>query len=334
MLRWPVLLAVWTVPALLSVFETEMFAAQSGHPIALWRVLLSEVPPWYVWAALTPIIFRLGRRWPVDRLPPKVAALGVHLSASLVAGAVYATTAALFAMAAGRMRQTLPVSILDWWLSGLPLIMLSYFGVLGISYAIGLREELAVAQLSALRAQIQPHFLFNTLNAITALVRDQETKSALAMLARLSDLLRSVLTADSAHEIALDEEITFIQQYLGIMEVRFSDRLRVTWEVPDELRAARVPSFVLQPLVENAIRHGIAKRTDAGRIEIVARKSGDRLVLSVSDDGPGPHGNGNGGVGLMNTRKRLEHLYGDATVVLEPAKPGAVATITMPLAYA
>jgi two-component system, LytTR family, sensor kinase len=340
MLQWPVVLAIWTVPALLSVFETEMFAAQNGHAIALWRVLASEVPPWYIWAALTPAIFRLGRRWPLDR-GLRVASLGVHLTASLVAGTLYAAAAALAALLAGRIRQALPVAILDWWLSGLPLIVLSYFGILGISYAIGrareaaqLKAELAVAQLGALKAQIQPHFLFNTLNAITALVRDQETKSALATLALLSDLLRSVLTADAVHEVALSDEITFIEQYLGIMEVRFSDRLRVTWKVPAELRQARVPTFVLQPLVENAIRHGIAKRTEAGRIEIAARRAGDRLVLTVADDGPGPNGSGNGGVGLANTRARLEHLYGDATVVLEGTAPGALATITMPLAYA
>lgn len=332
MLRWPVVLAIWTVPALLSVFETEMFAAQNGEHIALWRVLVSEVPPWYVWAALTPLIVQLGRRWPIHRRPGATN-IGVHLAASLLAGTLYAVVSASLSALSGRARQPLGLSILDWWLSGLPLIMLSYFGVLGISYALVFRDELATAQLGALRAQIQPHFLFNTLNAITALVRDQDTKGALATLARLSDLLRAVLTADAAHEVALEEEIAFIEQYLGIMEVRYSDRLRITWTVPDDLRGARVPSFVLQPLVENAIRHGIAKRTEAGRIEIAARRAGDRLVLTVTDDGPGPNGAGDG-MGLANTRERLQRLYGDATVALAPQHPGAVATITMPLAYA
>ena len=334
MLGWPVVLAIWTVPALLSVFETEMFLAQFGQRVALWRVLLSEVPPWYVWAALTPVIFRLGRRWPLDRMPPRPRSVGVHLTASLVAGALYASVAAVLSMATGRARQALPISILDWWLSGLPLIMLSYFGVLGIGYALVLRSELAGAQLGALRAQIQPHFLFNTLNAITALVRDQETKSALATLARLSDLLRSVLTADASHEVSLGDEINFIEQYLGIMEVRYSDRLRVTYNVPSDLRDVRVPTFVLQPLVENAIRHGIAKRTEAGRIDIAARRMGDQLVLTVSDDGPGPNGTANGGVGLANTRERLRHLYGNGTVELSAGERGAIATIIMPLAQA
>jgi two-component system, LytTR family, sensor kinase len=328
----PIVFAVWTIPALLSVFETEMFAAQFGQHIALWRVLVSEVPPWYVWAALTPLIVSLGRRWPLHRRPDPTH-IGIHLIASLVAGTLYAGVAAALAELAGRARQPLGLSILDWWLSGLPLIMLSYFGVLGISYAVALRNELATAQLGALRAQIQPHFLFNTLNAITALVRDQETKGALATLARLSDLLRAVLTADAAHEVQLAEEIAFIEQYLGIMEVRYSDRLRVSWSVPDDLRTARVPTFVLQPLVENAIRHGIAKRTEAGRIEIAARRAGDRLILTVTDDGPGPNGAGDG-MGLANTRERLERLYGSATVAVEAHSPGAVATITMPLAYA
>jgi two-component system LytT family sensor kinase len=330
MLRWPVVLAIWTVPALLSVFETEMFLAQNGHSLPLWRVLVSEVPPWYVWAALTPVIFRLGRRWPLDR-GPRGASVAVHVGASLVAGVLYASIAALLSMAAGRARQALPLDILDWWLSGLPLIMLSYFGVLGIGYALVIRSELAIAQLGALRAQIQPHFLFNTLNAITALVRDQETKSALATLARLSELLRSVLTADASHEVSLGDELGYIEQYLGIMEVRYSDRLRVTYQVPNDLRGVRVPTFVLQPLVENAIRHGIAKRSEAGRIDIAARKVGDQLVLTVSDDGPGPNGVANGGVGLANTRERLRRLYSHATVELAAGHPGAVATITMPL---
>jgi two-component system, LytTR family, sensor kinase len=335
MLAWPVLLAIWTVPALLSVFETEMFLAQNGHSLELWRVLLSEVPAWYVWAALTPLIFRLGRRWPLDRMPPRGGSVAIHVMASLAVGAIYALVAAVLSMVAGRARQALPIDILDWWLSGLPLIMLSYFGILGIGYALVLRSELAVAQLGALRAQIQPHFLFNTLNAITALVRDQETRSALATLARLSDLLRSVLTVDTAHEVSLGQEVAFIEQYLGIMEIRYSDRLKVSYDVPADLRSARVPTFVLQPLVENAIRHGIAKRTEAGRIEIVARRAGDQLVLTVSDDGPGPlNGDANGGVGLSNTRERLRHLYGNGTVELAAGRPGAVATITMPLANA
>ncbi|HZS58707.1 MAG TPA: histidine kinase, partial [Gemmatimonadaceae bacterium] len=265
-------------------------------------------------------------------MPPRAGNIAIHVSASLAAGAIYAAVAASLSMAAGRARQALPIDILDWWMSGLPLIMLSYFGILGIGYALVLRSELAVAQLGALRAQIQPHFLFNTLNAISALVRDQETRSALATLARLSELLRSVLASDTAHEVSLGEELGFVEQYLGIMEVRYSDRLRVSYNVPAELRTARVPTFVLQPLVENAIRHGIAKRTEAGRIDIAAQKIGDRLVLTVSDDGPGPNGTTNGGVGLANTRERLKHLYRESTVELAGSASGAIATITMPLA--
>jgi LytS/YehU family sensor histidine kinase len=236
----------------------------------------------------------------------------------------------------------LGVEWFDWLVSGLPLIVVSYFAILGVGYAVAsaseaehLRTELAVAQLDALRAQLHPHFLFNTLNAITALVRDQDTRGALDTLRLLSDLLRSVLTADASNEVTLRDELAFIQQYLGIMEVRFSDRLRVVWDVPDQLRDARVPTLVLQPLVENAIRHGIARSSLAGRVEITARRSGDRLILSVRDDGPGPvpETGRPTGVGLANTRARLERLYGDATVTLEPAQRGTrgtVATITMP----
>jgi hypothetical protein len=338
LLRWPVLLALWTVPALLSVFETVTFSHLGGHDIALWRAVIAEAPPWYLWAALTPVIIRLGARFPLERGATPSTIL-VHLGSSLVAGALYAGVAACADVWVRPSPKGVVTDWFDWYVSGLPLIVVLYFAILGVGYALAraseaeqLRTELAVAQLDALRAQLQPHFLFNTLNAITALVRDQDTRGALDMLRLLSDLLRSVLTAEASNEVTLHDELSFIQQYLGIMEVRFSDRLRVVWDVPDQLRDARVPTLVLQPLVENAIRHGIARSSVAGRVEIGARRVGDRLILSVRDDGPGlvrdtarPPG-----VGLANTRARLERLYGDATVTLEPADRGAVATITMP----
>jgi two-component system, LytTR family, sensor kinase len=336
--RWPVLIAVWTIPALLSVFETVTFAHVGGHDIALWRALVAEAPAWYVWAALTPAILRLGRRFPLHHgLRP--AAIAVHLTSSLAAGALYATVASVCTLAVRPTSRTLGVMIFDWLLSGLPLIVVAYVSIIGIGYALDrqreaerLRAELAVAQLGALRAQLQPHFLFNTLNAITALVRDRDTQGALDTLAKLSDLLRSVLAPDAADEVSLGDELAFVERYLGIMEVRFSDRLRVTWDVPDELRVAQVPALVLQPLVENAIRHGIARSTAAGRIEIAARRRDDRLVLTVRDDGPGPSDTVSaGGVGLRNTRARLEHLYGEAGVTLTAnGAGGALATVTMP----
>jgi two-component system, LytTR family, sensor kinase len=154
-----------------------------------------------------------------------------------------------------------------------------------------------------LRMQLNPHFLFNSLNAITVLVRDQNTAAASRMLELLSDVLRRVPRAEDSPETALSEELDFLERYLAIEQVRFSDRLQTRIEVDAAIRRAAVPQFILQPLVENGIRHGIARRTDAGLLEITAHRDADTLVLTVCDNGPGfgPAAPATG-VGLANTR--------------------------------
>jgi LytS/YehU family sensor histidine kinase len=197
-----------------------------------------------------------------------------------------------------------------------------------------LAAQLAEARLGALRMQLNPHFLFNSLNAIGVLVRDQNTATASRMLELLGDVLHSVLRSDARHEIPLAEEIQFLEQYLAIEQVRFSDRLRVSWSIDDRLRSAPVPGFILQPLVENALRHGVAKRSDLGTIDVGARLEGPTLVLTVTDNGPGPAPSevSGAGVGLANTRERLRTMYGeDASLTLESrAAGGAIATIRLP----
>jgi LytS/YehU family sensor histidine kinase len=184
--------------------------------------------------------------------------------------------------------------------------------------------------------QLHPHFLFNSLNAITVLVRDRDTVAAGRMLDLLSDVLRQVLRSEQAHEVSLADELRFLERYLAIEQVRFSDRLTVRFDVEDTLLDAAVPEFLLQPLVENALRHGIAQRADAGAVEVSARRDDDTLVLSVTDNGPGPHaghrdGNGNG-LGLANMRERLTNLYGSRAQLELRAAPqgGTVATVTIP----
>jgi sensor histidine kinase YesM len=234
-----------------------------------------------------------------------------------------------------------------------------YFAVLGCVYAFTyflearereaqrsrLAAQLAEAQLAALRMQLNPHFLFNSLNAIAVLVRDQNTRDASRMLELLGSVLRQVLHGEPRQEVTLAEELRFVEQYLAIEEVRFSDRLRVRWSVEDSARDALVPEFILQPLVENAVRHGIAKRSDAGTIELSASIVGDELVLRIADDGPGlpletaPRaegsgaGNGDPGLGLANTRARLSTLFGDAARldVARAGGGGTVVTIHLPL---
>ena len=174
------------------------------------------------------------------------------------------------------------------------------------------------ARLQALRYQLNPHFLFNTLNAISTLVVDKRNAEAGKMIARLSDFLRLTLDRPDVEEVPLAEEVEYVRCYLEIEQVRFGDRLRVTFDVDDDAWSARVPALVLQPLVENAIRHAVAPREEGGRIVIGARVeqrgargAGCEVRVWVSDDGPGLNGNGNGtGIGLSNTRERLQQLYG------------------------
>jgi len=183
--------------------------------------------------------------------------------------------------------------------------------------------------------QLQPHFLFNTLNAIVVLVRQQKGPQAEEMLARLSDLLRSVLDDVESHQVALSRELEYVRLYLSIEQVRFRDRLSVEISADPELLDAAVPHMGLQPIVENAVRHGIGRSASAGTIRISASRMNDVLKVEVRDDGPGlPAGNlsDGHGIGLVNTRARLHQLYGDsAQLTLENgANGGAVATMILP----
>ena len=198
-----------------------------------------------------------------------------------------------------------------------------------------LRSHLARAQLSALKAQLQPHFLFNTLNAIMVLVRQQKSRDAEEMLDRLSDLLRYVLEDVEAQETTLRRELEYVQLYLSIEQVRFQDRLRIEISADPAVLDAAVPHMGLQPILENAIRHGIGRSSAAGRIEISVVRVDNTLEIQVRDDGPGlapPRPGRTGGIGLSNTRARLRQLYGDlAQLRLENGPAGGVvATMVLP----
>lgn len=199
--------------------------------------------------------------------------------------------------------------------------------------AAELETQLAASRLSALKSQLQPHFLFNTLNAIVVLVRQGKTEAAEEMLARLSDLLRAVLDDAAAQEVPLRRELECLKLYLGIEEVRFGDRLETVFRVDPETLDAAVPHMSLQPLVENAVRHGVSRRMAAGCIELSARREKGHLEIRIADNGPGPSGAANHtGLGLTNTRARLKQLYGeDAGLKFEPRNPcGAMVTVEIP----
>jgi LytS/YehU family sensor histidine kinase len=177
-----------------------------------------------------------------------------------------------------------------------------------------LNEQLSKAQLDALRRQIEPHFLFNTLNAIAGLVREKRNDAAVSMIAGLSDFLRRAVEDSNRQQVTLGEEIEFLQKYMDIQKVRFAERLELSMDVPEELFSAQVPTLILQPMVENAVKHGIAKRAQGGAIRISALRSNGRLTIFVYNDGPKLRENwdkSSPGIGLSNVRTRLQGLYGD-----------------------
>ena len=181
-----------------------------------------------------------------------------------------------------------------------------------------LRADLASAQLRALTLQLQPHFLFNALNAVGALIITGRSREAFDVVGRLGDLLRALLAIERREEVSLREELELVESYVGIEQARLGDRLRVEWNVAPDVASAQVPPMLLQPLVENAIRHGVSRSPHGGCLTITARRQDTRLTLEVCDDGPGLAGSSapiepGSGVGLENTRRRLSHLYGDAS---------------------
>ena len=345
------LLALWAIPTVLGTVENYVFQTMEGRSPVLWRVAIAQASGWYTWAAMTPLIYALSWRVPL-RLPPGRRAVSIHVAACLAAALTHAFVYTSVGMAMSTRPQEfgflalLGRAALGWF----PVSVLVYVGIVSSGHWLALvREErererrtaaleaqLARAQLQALRMQLHPHFLFNTLNTIATLVREQERDAAVSLLARLGDVLRQVLRSATSHEVRLADELAFTRQYLEIEQVRFADRLRVVWDTDPGALGAAVPNLVLQPLVENALRHGIARRPEAGLLEIGSRRHGTRLVLWVRDDGPGlPSAEHGDGVGLANVRARLSALHGDrAELRLEPvvaeAGGGVRAVIELP----
>lgn len=345
---WLLIAAASLVPALLNAVTSYLSARFAGRASADWSALAFAALLWMVFGLLTLIPYALAQRYPLRR-----ETLGRSVAAHCTGASLFWLGWTLMGGVLGlllRVRSTrdpLPRYFVTAMLSNLTLCVFVYFTVLGCIFAFSYYQEarereaqqarlaaqLAEARLSALRMQLNPHFLFNSLNAIAVLVRDQNTRDASRMLELLGGVLRQVLQSKTRQEVTLDEELRFIEKYLAIEQVRFSDRLQVRWSVEDSVRDALAPEFVLQPLVENAIRHGVAKRGAAGLIDITARASDNEVVLSIQDDGPGYHPVAEAGVGLANTRARLATLFGEAgqLQVVNAEGGGAIATVRFPM---
>lgn len=195
-----------------------------------------------------------------------------------------------------------------------------------------LEQGLAQARLESLQAQIRPHFLFNTLNALAVLARKGDGAAVDRAIGDLGELLRASFDRTSRHEIPLGEELAFLERYVDLQRIRFPDRLEVEWGIDDETRRAKVPALVVQPLVENAIEHGLATGR-GGRVRVAARREAGALVIEVADDGPGFGGAGDDGTGLANTRERLALLYGAAGTLECGDQPGGGGVVRIRLPW-
>jgi two-component system LytT family sensor kinase len=321
----------WISLGLFDATQTVLTMRAQGMQHAWPQLFVTLLLCWLPWALATPLILLLGNRYPL--FPGR----------SLRPWAFHATALALLAVTSGAWSgflerilnpwtPTLPPSaFLDLWLkksySQLLSSLIFYSCILLVGYLLESRERLAQqklvaaqlseqltkAQLSALRHQIEPHFLFNTLNAVAGLVREGNNDGAVDMIAGLSDLLRHSLQDNGKQEVRLGEELEFVRKYLDIQKVRFAERLDVKIDSTPGLLEARVPSLILQPVVENAVKHGIGKRVQGGVIEISAIRMNGTLTLSVFNDGPCLPEDWNvrpAAIGLSNVRERLQTLYG------------------------
>ena len=325
---WLLSPSLWTAVGLLCGLEIWISMIDHGHQ--LWRVLAYQVLIWNGWFVLYPVIGWLARRVPM--VPPTARGAVVHTLAALVIAPIHS---AWWAMLLVEMRPYDAMGTRDFLdgfgsivRSGLPLQLGVYCGIVAANYAMEFYEKytdrertaarlevsLSEARLHALELQIQPHFLFNTLNSISALVRTSRDREAVTMIAGLSDLLRYSLDHAGEQRVALAQELAVIERYLEIERLRFPDRVAFEIEVPAAVRRAAVPALLLQPLVENAIKHGVAASAEPVTLTVRAEREGSDLVIVVANSGPlstraaQPDGFG---IGIANVRTRLAALYGD-----------------------
>jgi len=331
-------LGAWTAVALLFAIQMRF---QGDSPRSWGWIVAWQLAGWWSWAAFTPLVTAFAAR--AARLSSPLRIVAAHLPAALAAAVLCAAFEGGVKWGLGIYRTT-PLSlsagvnyaVATYWTFN----VLIYAMVVGLYHAVRaarLESQLMQARLDALTGQLQPHFLFNTLHTISAFVLE-DPKQANRMITRLSELLRHSFSRERGPLVTLEEELELLDHFVAIQEARFGDRLKVTFRVEAGTGAATVPTFLLQPLVENAIRHGAARPGRVAEIDIAAVRAGDRLRLEVRDNGPGVPDGGpaarNGGVGIANTRARLAQLYGVShrfEVANAPGgQGGAIATVEIP----
>ena len=327
--RWPLLFALWTVIGLSFAGQFYLATAQAGAPVSWRQALSGALGDWYVFALLAVPTVLLVRKFPIGR-ERWTSSLVAHVIGSVLFSAGFIVVRAAVAgwqdWAAGRpinygemfrllLVKTWHFNLLIYWAIVVLLHAIAFYreSQERARRALELEKRLTEARLMALQMQLNPHFLFNALNGIATLMhRDVETADR--MLMRLAELLRLTLEKTGDQETTVRNEIALLERYLEIERLRFGERLEVKFELSPETLEARVPTLLLQPLVENSIKHGLATRAQRGIIEVAARREGQMLTIEIKDNGAGVKTDsrtaGNG-VGLSNARARLQQLYGD-----------------------
>ncbi len=339
--------AIWTGPAVLGAVNEVVQHHFAGDSSAITRgAALWTASQWLICGLFTPLIFAGSNRWPFVRVAVWSRAV-MHTSLALVFCTVWAALGVVLRqlLIPVPIRSALGLYFLRSIIYALPFGLAIYFAMVGTEHAIRvfqasrerdiqvtrLSQQLSQARFAALQAQLNPHFLFNTLNTIAVLVRDGDKSSAARVVEHLSGILRRTLGRAPANELSLQEELSLVRDYLAIERERYSDRLLVTYDIDATVVNAAVPTFAVQHLVENAVRHGIANSQGSGEVVVAARRDHDHLLVSVTDDGSGVTSTSAAGHGLNNTRERLQELYGrNATLEIAAATRGTVALLRVP----
>jgi two-component system LytT family sensor kinase len=335
-------IGLWTFYGVVSVNQSILWAQVSNRKLDLVSISAFAITLCTTWLCFTPLVIWAARRFPLGAAGWQRSLL-VHVPLMAALGILDVRIDRWIGPEFGFAR---PQTFWGEFLWALDMNFF-YYAVIVASVTAAdfyymyrerqrkaneLHTELVTSKLESLKMQLQPHFLFNTLNAINALIHE-DREAADRMVTRLADLLRLTLY-ESRHEVPLARELEFVSAYVDIQQIRFQNRLTVTFEVNGPVLGAQVPSLVLQPIVENAIRHGIAPRTRAGHVRVRARREGDTLVLEVEDDGVGIRAGDDtrsSGIGLRNTRARLQQLHEDnQALVVFPLQQGTLVRIVIP----
>jgi two-component system, LytTR family, sensor kinase len=327
--------AGWTTLAVFLAVSASLTYYSVGQA-ANWSLSLTRsLAEWWLWAVLTPVVAWVAARWPLH---------GRHRIRHAIGHLAVGTVVAVAKTVADR-------AILGWLAGVWPYLLFStvalqlciYLAIVAAAHMMEyyrrsrerdqLEARLAEARLQVLNMQLQPHFLFNTLNTIAELVHG-DADIADRMITDLSELLRRTMAMGSTPDVTIATELELLSLYLSLQRARFGDRLRVSMVIDDAVRNARVPMLLLQPIVENAVRHGLARHVNAGAITIAARRADDDLVVEVTDDGPGVTDEGvHEGIGLTNTRARLEALYPRAARLTLTNAEGGGARVSLRLPF-